>query len=352
MAIIDQYGHWGLRITYLDGSSTIIEAGNSTGQYLFDKEALKNNPITGITYLEGAPDHGAKILYGFYEITDSSFSLISHITRETIVDQIVGHPEFATRLNSYEINYIDTIINGAGYSHNGRQVKYGNDTVPRQTLGKFYYLKAEPREITKVFLSEGKYYYTSKCDHEVYEWDDTAIYAVYTYQSDSWKKSAQYSGRPSNNIRLENPSYLIQLNARPNNGAAPLDESTVDLSLRGGSAPNAPITTGRYELYFDLDKVESLYIGSGVVCEICYNINTIHYEVEEKIQYPELANKKNAWVSKKNTYFAYLRSGASAYDTTAEQYRKEMESAYHNYISQLKVIIENLQKEGDTYYAL
>ena len=30
---------------------------------LFDKEALKNNPIVAITYEEGAPDPDAKILY-------------------------------------------------------------------------------------------------------------------------------------------------------------------------------------------------------------------------------------------------------------------------------------------------
>lgn len=352
MAIIDQYGHWALRITYLDGSSSIINAGNSTGQYVFDKEALKKNPITGVTYLDGAPDVESKILYGYYELTNVSFSLISHITRETVVDQIVGHPEFATRIDSYDINYIETIINGLGHKQGGKQVRYGNDIIPRQTLGKFYYLKAEPREITKIFMSDGKYYYTSKCDHEVYEWDDTAIYAVYTLQGESWKKVHQYSGRPSNNILLENPSYLIKLNAKPNNGTAPEEEETVDLSLRGGSAPNAPITTGRYELYFDLDKVENLHIGSGVVCEICYNINTIHYEAEEKAQFVELINKKNIWISHKNTYSAYLRSGASACDSSAEQYRTNMESAYHNYLSQLKIVINNLQAEGDTYYAL
>ena len=87
----------------------------------------------------------------------------------------------------------------------------------------------------------------------------------------------------------------MKLNAKPNNGIDPVQEEFVDLSLRGGSGINAPITTGRYELYFDLDSIESLTIGSGVVCEICYNLNTIHYEVENKSQYTELNEKYQNW---------------------------------------------------------
>mgnify|MGYP003288041317 CR=1 FL=1 len=85
-----------------------------------------------------------------------------------------------------------------------------------------------------------------------------------------------------NNILLDNPSYFLKINAKPNNGTDPIQEEFVDLSLRGGSGIGAPITTGRYELYFDLDSVENLHVGSGLVCEVCYNVNTIHYEVEEK----------------------------------------------------------------------
>ena len=351
MAIIDQYGHWALRVTYLDGTSTIINAGNVTGQYLFEKEALKNNPIVSITYMDGAPDVGAKILYGFYEITEASFSLISHITREAVVDQIVGHPEIGNRIDSFDINYIDTILNGIGYKDKKVQRVYGYDTIPRQSIGKFYYLKAEPRQITKIFLSNGKYYLNQKCDHEVYEWDDTAIYAVYALKNDSWRKTTQYSGRPSNGVVLENPNYQLKINANPNNGSGIRQEEVVDLSLRGG-AIGGPITTGRYELYFDLDQVENLNIGSGLVCEICYNLNTIFYEAEEKAQYVELGNKKKAWKKQSDEYTALLQNGVSAYSAEAEDKRRIMELAYHNYLSQLKVIIENLQKEGDTYYAL
>jgi hypothetical protein len=128
-----------------------------------------------------------------------------------------------------------------------------------------------------------------------------------------------------NNILLDNPSYLLKINARPNNGTDPIQEEYVDLSLRGGSGGAAPITTGRFELYFDLDKVESLYIGSGLVCEICYNINTIHYEVEAKEQYNNLQNAIKSWENMKGAYYSFLHSGKSAFANEVEEQRKNME---------------------------
>ena len=352
MAIIDQYGYWAVKIGYANGTSAIVNCGNSTGQFLFDRDSLKNNPIVSIKYLEGAPDVGAKILYGYYESADLAFSLISEVERETIVDQIVGHPAMSTRLDSFNINYIDTILNGIGYKSSGKQLFYGVDKIPKRTIGKFYYLKAEPRQIVNIYLSNKKYYYNQSCDHEIVNWDDTAIYAVYALNGDSWEKSAQYSGRPANNIPLDNPSYLLKINASPNNGLDPVQEETVDLSLRGGIGLPAPVTTGRYEFYFDLDKVESIYIGSGLICEVCYNANIIHYEVESNERYDSLQSKMKTWNSKKDSYYFLLQARISRFSPEAETARKDMESAYHAYLTQLEDILINLQKEGGTYYAL
>ena len=101
---------------------------------------------------------------------------------------------------------------------------------------------------------------------------------------------------------MAEPSYLFRLNASPNNGQDGSYEEFIDLSLRGGSSVNAPITTGRYEIYFDLDKLENLNIGSGVVCEIVYNLSTINYEAEENNRYTSLKNAKNTWNSKLSNY--------------------------------------------------
>ena len=352
MAIIDQYGYWAIRVHYANGTSTIINCGNSTGQFLFDKDSLKTNPIVAITYLEGVPDIKSKFLYGYYEASGIAFSLISEVEREIVVDQIIGHPATDTRLDSFNINYISTILNGYGYKSGEKQLFYGSDKIPKRTVGKFHYLKAEPREITNIYLSNKKYYYNQSCDHEIVTWDDTAIYAVHSQQDGSWTKAAQYSGRPSNNIPLDNPSYLLKVNTSPNNGLDPPQEEVVDLSLRGGTNPTAPITSGRYEFYFDLDKVESIYVGSGLVCEVCYNVNIIHYEVESNSQYSALQSKMTSWNTKKNSYNSLLQNGTSKFSSNAEEARKEMESAYHVYLTQLKDILTNLQKDGGTYYAL
>jgi len=148
-AVIDQWSYLALRITYVNGTSQVIDVGNSTGQYLFDREALKNNPIVSVTYQEGAPDVGSKILYGYYDTSDIAFSLIASVTRETVVDQIIGHPQTSYRIDSFKINYVPTILNGIGYRDLATDLQkvYGEDEIPRCTLGKFNNLKANPERL-------------------------------------------------------------------------------------------------------------------------------------------------------------------------------------------------------------
>ena len=354
MAIIDQFAYWALKITYANGTSTIVDCGNSTGQYLFDPEQLKNNPITSITSLEGVPDFSAKILYGYYDTADIAFSLISYLAKDVVVDQLIGHPKTVHRDDSININYIDTLKNGIGAwdSINLCQKTFGNVDIAHKVLGKFYYLKAEPRSITEIYFQSGKYYFTPQCNHEIVVWDDTVLYKVMNFNGIEWVKDKQYSGRPDNNILLEDPSYIIKINARSNNGTDPLEEQYVDLSLRGGSSPFAPITTGRYEVYFDLDKIESIYIGSGVKCEVCYNMTTIHYEAEENEMFNTLIAMKEKYQQQENEYNILLRRGISKLSLQAEQQRIYMEKEYHKYITELSNVLYEQQKEEDSYYAL
>ena len=106
------------------------------------------------------------------------------------------------------------------------------------------------------------------------------------------------------------------------------------------------------ELYFDLDSVESLYVGSGVVCEICYNLNTIHYEAENNNQFSELNEKYSNWQNLQADYKALLKSGKSKFNGEVEQARIKADQAYHQYLNQLEYILEKLQLDGETYYAL
>ena len=348
MAIIDQYSYCAFRIVYANGTSSIIDCGNSTGQYVFNTENLKENPITSITLLEGDPDINSKILYGYYEVSDIAFSLISNLTRDTVIDQIIGHPKTNYRDDSFNINYINAIENGIGYWDRNYQIQrlYGTAKVPRKKIGKFYYLKAEPRTSVEVYYKNNKYYHTDQCNHEVLVWDDTSIYQVYVQSSGEWKLYEQYSGRPSNNIILTKPNYYLKLNVKGS------EEEFIDLSLRGSSSINAPVTTGRYEIYFDLDKLENLYIGSGVKCEICYNLTTITYEAEVNSLYSELNKAKVSWEETYSTYATLLRDGTSRYSDAAEAARLEEEFNYHNYLNVLFNTLEDIQREGDTYYAL
>ena len=355
LAIIDQYAHWALKVTYANGTSVIVNCGNSTGQYVFDAETLKGNPIVSITSLEGVPGVEAKILYGYYDTSEIAFSLISHVTKNMVIDQIIGHPETRYRDDSYNLNYISSLKNGIGYYDRAwfTQTTYGTVNIPHRVLGKFYYLKAEPRTATEIYFKNNKYYHTPQCIHEIVMWDDSDLYKVMKHNGIEWIFDKQYSGRPQNNIILEEPNYFIKINASAGNGKEPVQEQCVDLSLRGGSSsPFAPITSGRYEIYFDLDKIESVYIGSGVKCELCYNITTTHYEVEEQETFLVLRQLRENLTNSKNAYEQKIIEEQSRMSEPVEALRLTMEEDYHKYIQELERILDELQKEENSYYAL
>jgi hypothetical protein len=127
----------------------------------------------------------------------------------------------------------------------------------------------------------------------------------------------------------------------------------IDLSLRGSSANNAPVTTGRYELYFDLDELQYLYIGSGVVCEICYNLNVFTYCVEDRnSNHSNVVRAKDAWETAKAKYEAKLLAGESSFSSTVEALRHEMENKYYIFIDALKAGLKAEQELEDSYYVL
>jgi hypothetical protein len=101
-----------------------------------------------------------------------------------------------------------------------------------------------------------------------------------------------------------------------------------------------------------LDKIESLYIGSGVMCEICYNINVIHYEVEDNSEYTDLVERYNNWQNLQGNYARLLQAGQSKMNSGVESARIKAEEAYHKYLNQLSFTLEQLEMDGETYYAL
>ena len=347
-AVLQQYGNWMIRVTFSNGKSQDYNVGNSSGQFMFDKDALADNPIVSIATLEGAPDTMSNILYGYYAENSAVLTLITDIQKYSVVTQIIGHPKTTWRKDSLELNQVLALTDGLDYAH--RQETF--DTIPRTTLGKFYFLKAECRETTPLFLSSGKYYETVNLTKEKNDWDDTAIYEVFQKNDSEWKSVKKYSGRPSNNIVIDKPDYTIRFNIKPE-GSDFATEELVDLSLRGSSANNAPVTTGRYELYFDLDEMQYLYVGSGIVCEIFYNLNVFTYCVEDRnSNHKNVVKAKDNWLAAKEKYENKLMTGASVFHTDVEKLRHDMESKYYIFIDALAAGVKAEQELEDSYYVL
>lgn len=347
-AVLQQHGNWVVNVTYANGVTIPYNMGNVSGQYIFDRDALAKNPIVSIATLSGAPDTSSSILYGYYDENTAVSTLITDINRYSVITQIVGHPETPYRKDSLKLNQVLAIKNGVMYADEEKTF----DTAPRVTVGKFYFLKAECKETTPLFLSNGIYYETVNLTKEKVDWDDTAIYEVLEKVGQEWRVTKKYNGRPSNNIVLDNPNYSIRFNLKPT-GSDFATEEYIDLSLRGGSANNAPVTTGRYELYFDLDELEYLYIGSGIVCEICYNLNVFTYCVESpQGNHINVYNKKYYWEKSKEAYEAALTNGDSIFSPEVERLRQTMENAYKVYIQELDKALQAEQEAEDSYYVL
>lgn len=277
-----QYDSLVLKFFYQDGTNTDeINVCNPTGQMnIF----IDKSPITKIQFISGTISEESRITYGFIATNiTNNFSQITNITVEDKIAQYVG--------GSYENNLIEEL-----------------EDIRLQT-GRFYYIKAIARNVQSIYKGEnGQYYKDEECKYPIETWDATCIYQVL-------KTTKYLYGSPSDE-RETAPDYRLSINSRDYSDLAP--------SSHGGVYK----TQGDFKTLANVDRVETLKFGSGIILNIVYQLKTLHYGVEETNDM--VKTTKDLWKQAEEEYLEAVENNENI-----QSKKLKCEQRYNEYIGAL-----------------
>ena len=95
-----------------------------------------------------------------------------------------------------------------------------------------------------------------------------------------------------------------------------------------------PTTHGRIESLTNLDYVDTLYAGSGVILDIGYRVKEILYSVEDE---DPVAGAKQSWTNAKQAWQQAVADGSS--NDIIQTYRQLEREQYALYIATLEQVL-------------
>lgn len=284
----NQYSDLIVELTFLNGTTSSYNVGNSTGKYIFDQ--LLDNPVLSMQYQSGHANQEAIITFGYYQPEESdTYHEIYNSTNSVMTQQFIGSKNFD---NKNLITNIEDI---------------------RLSTGRFYLVKVNPKTVQFIQQNNGIWYYAIQqedgtyvvSEQAIYLWDPTAIYQPINMTN------RYYLGDPANANYVTKLNYNFVIN---NTTYSSLQPKQTD-----------PNTSGRFESIVNIDKVTNLQIGNALICDVVYDLTTYEYSVEVEPliqQYPLLSTAKNNWqnnptAANYNKYISALRNALNS--------RKEVE---------------------------
>ena len=316
-----------------------IEIG-ATGSYYVpftDEKSLKY-----ISLIYGSWD-GAKLTYCYYDNRPTdNFSIITDISAHDEIRQYigVGYPDNAEERISLNI------------------VKNLGD-VRRQT-GKFYFIRVTQRPIWVCYDQGGGVYSRDPKGVDVLsgtDWNDTIIYEVRNKNNNAILRYLYGSKKTVG----EKPDYRFSINGSSviDMGGNPNGNDTYvcrECNYQGGSASfgNAenlvcpycgsndvhliPTTHGRIESLTNLESVETLYAGTGVILDMGYRIKEIEYSLEDE---EPVLSVKNDWLRARQTWQDAVANGSN--NETIETYQRLTNEKYNLFTATLE---QQLRAQG------
>lgn len=239
---------------FSDGTGEVSVEIGVTGAYYIE---IEDRPVTSIT-LEKGTFEGAKLTYGYYETQiPDNFTYVADIK---LSDEIAQY--FGRGLVEKTDNLIDLM-----------------EDIRKET-GKFHYIRIRLRDHTNLWYINGGYSRNEIGTDPLppSEWFSGTIY--YVKNQNKW-----YDGSISKPI--SKPEYIFRLNG----------STVVDFSRY---RTDEPITQGRYEALTNIDKVDMLVAGTGLVIDVVYQLRTIEYTVETTVPSVKLA--KEEWEAAVKTH--------------------------------------------------
>jgi hypothetical protein len=264
-------------LNFANGQNEVnIEIGDTGSYYVL----IKEHPLVSIKLIKGEWDN-AKLTFNYYDDTPSDmFSSISNLTLGDEIRQIIGD------------NFKDNIIEGL-------------EDIKRN-VGQFHYIKVMKRQTEKIWKINNSYYRTSIGLDRVDKWDRTLLYFVV-----DGNKEYYFDGSPNKILKANEIDYRFAINPTDSNNYIDMAgrENThnsicpiCDWEGQGEAiCPNCGKsidtkfgdTFGRIEAIRNVEKVNAMYLGNGVIADVAYRVRTKSYVVEETNI--DVINSKKEW---------------------------------------------------------
>lgn len=199
----------------------------------------------------------------------------------------------------------------------------------RLKTGAFHYIKIQPRDISKIYKVNGKYYWNANMS-PVTSLNKNYIYYIQEGFEEGSKIEKCIDGRQSlsegNEKKISSIGYNFKMSG--------MSEGQV-IDFNGQSAT----TTGRYEALTNISNLDVLSSGSGNIIDIVYQQREIIYivEVPGSLHYrKDVAEAKTNWQT------------ALGNNSTQQQ----IDNLYQKYLELLEEAVEGLKEEYKVESAL
>lgn len=242
----------------------LIEIGDTGSYYILVDEY----PLTAVRLASGHWDD-AKITFNYYDDTPAdTFSSIASLALTDEIRQFIG----------------------IGYDYN---IIEGLEDI-RRDVGQFHYIKVMKRQIENIWVDDedGSFYRTDNKTDRVDRWDRTLLYYVVN-------REIYFNGGPEKILAPSEIDYRFALNPQEANDYTDLGGRTnpparcLDCGYQGefeGQCPKCASrnidtrfgdTFGRIEAIRNVEKVDKLYLGTGVIADVAYRVRTKTYVIED-----------------------------------------------------------------------
>lgn len=270
---------------FADGSTVEGFAVKSHGQYTFNSEVLKSNPLIRIWSNNWGP---ARIEWGYYDKSLDAFSYIKEITTQDRITQFIG-------------------VNGRNFIEDLEDL--------RTRVGAFHYMRISPRERKYIFKDGDKYYENHDKTKAINLSRNVNSRYIYVISDASGKVVGYYD--ENSGEHMDTLSCRVKMSG----------SKAIDMDLTS----NVPVTSASYWALTNLPSVRELYLDQGVVADVVYQENIITYIVEDPtsphVDQNVIAAKSNwenaAASSKDRAYQAYLLTLDTSLNHLKEEYHVE-----------------------------
>ena len=289
-----------LEITLTSGKQLEIQIG-TTGSYYADFGiGISNINIKNGSYLSG------QMTYSYYTTTSNIFNTITNISvNEIPVRQFIGAHDVIEEIICVKDNKGEWVPNS------------------KIDLIKFYNIYAEKRYVHNITEEQ----YKSRLERN--DFDPFFLYAIGKWQpAGTEKEEAHPTIYPYRDEKFVISYYI---DGRTKKKIAPINYNP-KIYINGAEVSLNEIEN--FEMTYP-GEVKDIICGNGAILTCAYQTMNIDYSIEDSNAYPQVRAAKNAYLAQVNDYESWIKSltkNELDENYKEEQYRKDIEEAYRNYI--------------------